>query len=138
MHQIIMLLRGAQRRCPRCGERKIARHWLKLKDRCPRCALYFEREEGYWTGAIALNTLVTELLFAVLLVGVAIWTWPNIPTLKLLIAGVLLNAIVPLLFYPISKTLWIAIDLILHPLEPKEELEVSQLLRVRREREIFH
>ena len=34
-----VLLRGARGYCPRCGEAKIFRKWLKPRDRCPACAL---------------------------------------------------------------------------------------------------
>ena len=33
------LLRGARCRCPRCGEAKLFRRWLKPVDQCPHCAL---------------------------------------------------------------------------------------------------
>jgi uncharacterized protein (DUF983 family) len=127
MNALTTLARGCLRRCPNCGERHITRGGWKLKERCPSCALHFEREEGYWTGAIAINTVATEVLFAAMLVVVAIWTWPHIPTFKLLAAGLLLNVSFPVLFYPIAKTIWVAIDLVLHPLEERERFEVAQL-----------
>ena len=33
------LLRGFLGKCPRCGEGKLFRAWLKPKDHCPSCAL---------------------------------------------------------------------------------------------------
>lgn len=33
------ILRGVRCRCPRCGEGRIFRKWLKPVDACPRCAL---------------------------------------------------------------------------------------------------
>ena len=33
------LLRGFLGKCPRCGEGKLFRAWLKPKDHCPCCAL---------------------------------------------------------------------------------------------------
>lgn len=133
MGALKVLVRGAVCRCPNCGDGHLTRGWLKLKERCPRCALHFEREEGYWTGAVAINTLATEAVFLALLVAVAVRSWPNIPLAPLLIAGLLLNTVFPVLFYPISKTIWVAVDLVLHPLEEREQREV-QLLRSRRER----
>jgi uncharacterized protein (DUF983 family) len=132
MHQLQLLTRGMTRRCPNCGERHIFRRWLLMVERCPRCGLHFEREEGYWTGAVAINTIATEVVFVILLVAVVVRTWPDVPMVRLLVAGVLLNALFPFLFYPISKTLWVAIDLILHPLEEREQLEVASLQHIRR------
>ncbi|MCC7169553.1 MAG: DUF983 domain-containing protein [Planctomycetes bacterium] len=131
MHEIEMLVRGLLRRCPNCGELHIFRRWLTMVDRCPRCGLHFEREEGHWTGAIAINLVATELVFVALLLIVIIRTWPDIPSTQLLIAGALLNLTFPLIFYPFAKTLWVAIDLIAHPLEPKERLEMASLQHVR-------
>ncbi|WP_051913951.1 DUF983 domain-containing protein [Thermorudis peleae] len=116
----LLFWRGVTKRCPYCGERRIFRRWFTLVERCPRCNLLFEREEGYWTGSIAINTVVTEFVFAVVL---AIWvalTVPSVPIAPLLITGVAMNATFPLAFHPFSKTLWLALDLAFHPIEPQE------------------
>lgn len=126
-----ILLRGCLRRCPGCGDRRIFRRWWIMSGRCPSCGLYFEREEGYWTGAMAINLLFTEFVFAAVLVGVSIATWPNIPMLPLMGLGLVTNAIVSIGFYPIAKTIWVAIDLVFHPLEENELLETEYLRYVR-------
>lgn len=77
---------------------------------CPACGLEFEREEGYWVGAMIVNIVVTELVFGAVLVGGMLASWPDVPWTQLLIAGVVLNVAVPVLFYPRSKTLWVGID----------------------------
>lgn len=132
MEQLHVLARGLLRRCPSCGQPHIFRQWLRMSDRCPRCGLHFEREEGYWTGAVAINTVVTELVFITMLATVVVWTWPNVPMIPVLVVAVGLNGGFPLLFYPISKTLWVAIDLVLHPLEEREQFEVVSLREARK------
>jgi uncharacterized protein (DUF983 family) len=109
-------VRGLVRHCPRCGSGNLFRHWTHIIDHCPRCGLIFEVEEGYWVGAMIWNLVVTELLFVVLVgVGVAL-TWPELAVWPLVFIGVALNALFPIFFYPISKTLWVATDLVfLHP-----------------------
>ncbi len=119
------VLRGLLKRCPKCGEAKIFRRWFTLVARCPRCGLVFEREEGYWTGAMAINIGVTELVFVVALVAGLIATWPAPPIAWLLAITIALNALVPVLFYPFSKTIWISIDLLLHALDERELLRGS-------------
>jgi hypothetical protein len=43
-------------------------------------------------------------------------TWPKLPVLELVAIGVAINAVFPIVFYPVSKTLWVATDLIFfHP-----------------------
>lgn len=87
-----------------------------MLETCPRCDLPFERGEGYWLGAIAINLAVAELaFFATLLAGMAI-TWPDVPWLGLGLVCVAVNIVVPIVFYPFSKTIFLAIDLVLrHP-----------------------
>jgi uncharacterized protein (DUF983 family) len=108
-----MFWRGATKRCPRCGGGKLFRRWFSMVPDCPRCGLHFEREPGYWAGAIAVNTVVIAGLFALLMVTVTALTLPDIPWITLLMAVVPLMTIGPAIVYPFSKTLWVAIDLAL-------------------------
>jgi hypothetical protein len=71
----------------------------------------FEREEGYWLGAIAVNTGATIAAFALVLVGTIVATWPTPPWGLVSAATIATSAITPVLFYPLAKTVWIAIDL---------------------------
>ena len=105
------LWRGLTRRCARCGQGHLFTKWFKMVPDCPRCGLHFEREQGYWTGAIAVNTIVIGGLFALIFVGTLIATAPDIPIVPLLLVVVPLMAIGPLVAYPFSKTIWVAIDL---------------------------
>jgi uncharacterized protein (DUF983 family) len=77
---------------------------------CPRCGLRFEREEGYWTGAMAMNFVLTGTVFAVVFVTLVAVTAPNVPVAPLLAVLVPITVLGPVLGYPISKTLWVAID----------------------------
>jgi uncharacterized protein (DUF983 family) len=54
-----IFIRGLTKRCPWCGNRKIFRHWLRILDRCPRCGLRFDREEGAWPMSVTINYGVT-------------------------------------------------------------------------------
>jgi len=106
-----MLWRGATRRCARCGGGKLFHRWVKMVPDCPRCGLHFEREPGYWTGAVAVNTIIIGALFAMVLVTAMVLTLPNLPWVSLLMLVIPLMTIGPVLVYPFSKTLWLAIDL---------------------------
>src|SRR5439155_12681997 len=59
----VTLWRGLTRRCPRCGGGNLFKRWFRMVPDCPRCALHFEREPGYWVGAVAINTMVIGMLF---------------------------------------------------------------------------
>ena len=77
---------------------------------CPHCGWRYEREEGYWLSAAIVNMAVTEAIFGILFVIVVITTLPHVPWLTVLIVGAVANIVVPLGFYPMSKTVWVAID----------------------------
>lgn len=112
--------RGLRRRCPRCGASDIFRSFFELHERCPSCGLKFEREAGYWVGAMIIITTITFGLFIVLLVGGIVITWPDVPWNWLLGVTIGANLLVPILFYPRAKTLWAALELSWHPLDQGE------------------
>jgi len=86
---------------------------------CPRCGLEFEREEGYWLGAIILNTLVSGSIIALVFTAVVGITWPEVPGWPLVLICLPIALGLPIAFYPVSKTLWVAIDRsFLHPMKP--------------------
>ena len=82
-----------------------------MAEECPRCGLHFEREQGYWTGAMMINLAVTEIIFLALFVGLAVLWWPDPPWVRMLFILLGVNLAVPILFFPFSKTLWVAGDL---------------------------
>jgi hypothetical protein len=63
---------------------------------------------------MAVNLGVTEAAFGIVLVGGIVFTWPDVPWVPLGIVSVLVNLIVPLVFFPFSKTLFLAVDLVMH------------------------
>ncbi len=118
-----MFWRALRLRCPLCGARGIFTRWGQLHDRCPGCGYSFAREEGYWVGGMIVNLGVAQILFmATFLTGTAL-TWPDVPWTALIAAGVVLMVGLPIWLYPRSKTLWIWLDLRLHPYADEERPE---------------
>ena len=92
------------------------------KANCPRCGFHFERSPGHFTGAVGMSTIITfGLILITLLIGVAI-QWPDINPGPLLAVMLPIAILVPLVFHPTAKTLWVAIDLALRPIEAGEAL----------------
>ncbi|HEX5365723.1 MAG TPA: DUF983 domain-containing protein [Acidimicrobiales bacterium] len=118
-----LLLRGLTRRCPLCGQGRLFRRWFTIADRCPRCGFRLERIEGHWLGALGLNTIVSfgAVMVAVLVGFVA--TYQDESAVGAVVLIVATAVVVPLLFYPVSKTLWSAIDLAMRPLEPDDDVD---------------
>ena len=114
-----MLRRALRRRCPRCGGPAF-RSWHQMREACPDCGLAFEREPGYWVGAVIINTTVIFATFLATLGILIAATWPNVPWMIVLIVTAIVNIVVPVVFYPMSKILWLGLELSWHPLEPHE------------------
>jgi uncharacterized protein (DUF983 family) len=116
------MLRGLTKRCAHCGSGHLFHGYFRMVERCPRCGLKFHRQEGQWTGDIGANTIVTfGILWAVLVIG-SLLTWhdPNLPLLAGLAAVVVV--VFPPFFVPYAKTLWVAVDISMRPVEPDELL----------------
>ncbi len=108
----LLLWRGIRLRCPRCGVGKLFRHGYQMYESCGACGWVFEREEGYWTGAIAVNLIVTEALIFGAIFPLLITQASVVLTA---VVGLLLAVLTPLLFYRHSKSLWMTMDFFLHP-----------------------
>ena len=57
-----LLMRGLCLRCPRCGARSLFLTWFTMHECCFVCQLRFEREQGYFLGAMYINYGVTVVL----------------------------------------------------------------------------
>lgn len=112
-----LVARALGLRCPHCGRGALLRGWLTLERRCAACGLSFERDEreDYWLGAYLLNFIVTETVFAVLVLAVLLATWPEPAWSLLTWAGAAQMIVTPIAFYPFSKALWLAADLAFRP-----------------------
>lgn len=115
-----MVGRALLRRCPRCGTGGLFRRWFSMVERCPRCGLRFEREEGAFLGSLSLNYAVTGLTLIALLVLWMVFSYPDLDVRIATLGALVVLAVVPALFYPFSKTLWAAIDLLLHRMDPQD------------------
>jgi uncharacterized protein (DUF983 family) len=116
-----MLGRGLVKRCARCGSGGLFRRWFTMVARCPRCGLLFEREEGQWVGAMIVNFAVAMAALVSALAAALLLTWPDVPWNAVTVVVVTIVVAVPIALYPWSKTVWVAIDLLMHRSE--EQLE---------------
>lgn len=105
----ILLVRALARRCPQCGAPGIFRNYWSLREHCPRCGYRFEREEGYFLGAYALNLIAAEFITIALLVSFLVRTDYSWVVLEIIFIP--LAILLPILFFPFARTLWMALDL---------------------------
>lgn len=116
-----LLARGFRRQCPRCGAGGLFPSLLKIHDPCPRCGLVFEREEGYWLGAMIMAFAAIEILFGASFVATMVLTWPDVPWNLLLVVGLSVTAVLPFLISPWTRTVWMAVDRAFMPAPDRPE-----------------
>ncbi|HEX8732491.1 MAG TPA: hypothetical protein VF725_10585 [Ktedonobacterales bacterium] len=108
----LLLWRAIRLRCERCGVGRLFRHGYTMYESCPACGWVFEREQGYWTGSMAINLTVTELL---IVIGIFPPMLARAPLPLTIGIGLALAILTPLLFFFHSRALWMAVDFMLHP-----------------------
>ena len=64
--------------------------------------------------------MVTQTAWVLFLVITLLSTWPNPPWTVLQWGSVAVMVLTPILFYPFSKTTWLALDLLFRPVPPRE------------------
>jgi len=113
------MLRGiVALRCPRCRRGRLFKGILDMPERCAVCGLYYEREHGYFVGAMAISyglaiAVVAVLFFALL--AITHWSLEWV----LLVSGIAFLPLAPLcLRY--ARALWIYLDRRIDPSDPKD------------------
>ncbi len=105
-------------RCPKCRTGKLFSGLITMPERCPVCGMYFEREHGYFVGAMAISYGLAVALVAGLFAGLLWLTrWP--------LEWVLLGssaAFIPLapFCFRYARALWLYIDRRIDPDDPKD------------------
>lgn len=92
---------------------------------CPRCGLVFEQDEGSRLGSAMVNYAMVGFCLVVYIAIGLVLTAPEPPVVRLVIGAVALILAVALAFFPFAKTIWSAIDLILHGFEPERTRPMS-------------
>lgn len=96
-------------RCPTCGRGRVYERGLKMNSRCPECGLIFEREEGYFMGALYISYGTATLIMALML-GVGHFVFPE--TDLGIVALVVIACFIPLtpMVTRYSRVVWIYFD----------------------------
>ena len=107
---------GLRLRCPRCGMSKLFRGFFRMNDDCDACGLHYEREAGYFVGAIYINyaaTAVVSIGGYFILDSLVDWSLGQQIAL-----WALCSTLFPLWFFRYSRSLWLALDHVFNP-EPQ-------------------
>lgn len=71
--------------------------------------------EDYWLGGMMFNIVLSELLAVAAVASVLLATWPAVPWTAVWIGAIGLMLIAPALLFPLSRTTWLAFDLLFRP-----------------------
>jgi uncharacterized protein (DUF983 family) len=111
-----VLLRGLLLRCPDCGQAGIYESLLQVRHHCPNCGLIFQREQGYFTGALYVNIAVAEGLVLLAFLVCMVIGVTNIDRMFTILIAI--SAIAPLLFFLHSRSFWLCFDYLVDPTRP--------------------
>ena len=112
-------------RCPRCRRGRIFAPWSfspvsrstvslpRMLANCPECGLKYEREEGYFLGAMYISYGLALVVIGT--IAVPLWLLANMQlTYAVMVAFILFLPLVPLLTIA-ARVLWIHLDRTLDP-----------------------
>jgi uncharacterized protein (DUF983 family) len=116
-----MLRRTLALRCPHCGGGAVLRWQGSVRSRCASCNLRYERsDENYFSGAMFFGLLFGEFIFATAFLIILVSMWPNVPW-DTITWAVPLGMVVVLIFWiPMSRVVWLAVDVLVRPVQPHE------------------
>src|SRR5687768_5836540 len=113
--------RGLTLRCAWCGSwRTFIRGWFRRYQRCRTCGIKWRREVGFELGAVTVNTIITFGALTVFMVIGFVLTVPDVPVLPFVLGLMAVGLLMPIIIYPFTYTIWLAIDLTMHPPDAAE------------------
>ncbi len=114
-----VLGRGLLLKCPGCGKTPLFYGFFSMRSECSHCSLKFEREQGYFVGAIYINYAVT---IAIAMAGFFLLDYfTNLPLPWQMGLWIAFAILFPLLFFRYSRGLWLAIDCLFNPPEARQK-----------------
>ena len=124
-----MMRRALVLRCPWCGSRRTFIHgWFRKYDRCRTCGIRWRREEGFELGAVTINTVLTFIVLTACMTVGFIATSPDIPVLPMVLSLLGIAVLMPIVIYPFTFTIWLALDLAVHRPDASEMIEAAAVV----------
>jgi uncharacterized protein (DUF983 family) len=99
-------------RCPRCLRGRVWRSFMTMNERCPECGLVFEREPGYFTGAMVVSYMMAVPTFGLIVIALL---WRGIDTVVALVGGGAFYLFLAPFILRYSRVIWLHFDWIVDP-----------------------
>jgi uncharacterized protein (DUF983 family) len=100
-------------RCPRCLDGHVWRRFLSMNLACPVCGFVFDREPGYFAGAMVVSyALAVPILAAMVIVLITLGQLD--PVVALIVGNTAYLILVPFIFR-YSRVVWLHLDWLIDP-----------------------
>ena len=102
-------------RCPRCLKGRVWRGFVSMNPTCPECGFIFERESGYFAGAMVVSYALAVPILAGIVLGLILVAKLD-AVVALIVGNTAYLVLVPFIFR-YSRVVWLHID---WPIDPGE------------------
>ena len=102
-------------RCPRCLKGRVWRQLLSMNATCPVCGFVFDRESGYFAGAMVVSYALAVPILAGIVI--ALITLGGLDVVVALIIGNTAYLVLVPFIFRYSRVVWLHLDLLIDPLE---------------------
>jgi uncharacterized protein (DUF983 family) len=104
--------------CPQCRAARIFRKSILagfpgMHERCPNCGLKFEREQGYFLGAMYISYVLA--LITIVALGLLLWAFTSWSLQRITLWAILLFLPLAPALTLFSRVLWIYLDRAIDP-----------------------
>ncbi len=103
-----------RQRCPECGNGIAFRRGMKMNRLCPSCGVRFEREPGYFTGAIYIGIIIAFPITLLFLLGLFYLFRDIHPALAGFLAMLFFLPLVPVTIR-VSRMMWMNLERGINP-----------------------
>ena len=94
-------------RCPRCLRGKIWRGLVTMNAACPVCGLVFEREPGYFTGAMVVSYAIAVPTFGLIVIALLL---SGVEAPAALLVGGAIYLLLAVFIFRYSRAVWLHLD----------------------------
>jgi uncharacterized protein (DUF983 family) len=102
-------------RCPRCLKGRVWERFLSMNAVCPVCGLKFDRESGYFAGAMVISYALAVPILAGMVI--ALITLGGVDVVVALIIGNTGYLVLVPFIFRYSRVVWLHLDWLIDPAE---------------------
>jgi uncharacterized protein (DUF983 family) len=102
-------------RCPRCLSGRVWRRFVSMNTACPVCGLVFDREPGYFAGAMVVSYGLAVPILAAMVITLI--TLGGLDAVAALVVGNTTYLVLVPFIFRYSRVVWLHLDWLIDPAE---------------------